>query len=179
MSTAAVNTGLVPDGGGVPEAVVVTSSMRPRDHFRVAMMMVLRSPAGVVLLMSGPALWAYGTVARSATVHQAGALMSWLLVLVPAFAALVGSYSAYRPGSSALYEPVTWTFSPEGIDIVQPTRRAMASWDEFRSWRVVGGCYLLHTRARHYVIIAARDVPAGDRARFEALLAARLGRHRR
>jgi len=171
---------LIPDSGDDPgRPVVVSSSMRPRDHFRVASLVVLRSPVAVLLLMSGPALWAYGTAARSAQLHDAGALMSWLLLLVPAFAALVGSYSAYRPGSSELYEPVTWTFAADGIDIEQPSRRARASWDEFTSWRVVSGCYVLHTRKRSYVTVVARDVPAGDRDRFERLLRSRLGRPRR
>jgi hypothetical protein len=167
------------DPGYSDDEVVVVSSMQPRDQFRVATLMVLRSPAGIVLLMSGPALWAYGTVARAATVHQVGAVMSWLLVLVPAFAALVGSFTAYRPGSSELYEPVTWRFTQDGIDIAQPSRRARAAWDEFSAWRVVAGCYLLHARGRRYVAIAVRDVPEADRARLESLLTARLGRHRR
>lgn len=173
-------TTLMPDAGDGPlRPVVVTSSMRPRDQARVATMVVLRSPVAVLLLLSGPALWAYGAAARSTQLHGAGALMSWLLLLVPVFAALVGSYSAYRPGSSELYEPVTWTFAEDGIDIEQPSRRARALWGEFSSWRLVSGCFLLHTRKRSYVIVAVRDVPAADRARFERLLWSKLGRPRR
>lgn len=160
------------------DPIVVESSLRPPDHFRIAFALVLRNPASLALFVSGPLLWAMGAAFGSSAVIDLGERMSWLVVLVPAFAGLVGSYSAYRPGSSALYEKTRWTFGDEGIDIEQPRRHARAEWGDFRKWREAGGCYLLHTTGRDFVAVAARDVPEGRRVEFEQLLAARLGEKR-
>jgi hypothetical protein len=165
-----VKTGVAP--------IVVDSSARPGDHFRVAVALVLRNPASLTLFVSGPVLWAVGAASGSVVVIDLGERMSWLVLLVPAFAALVGSYSAYRPGSSALYEKVRWTFSDDGVGIEQPSRHARAEWSEFSKWREAGGCYLLHTTGRHFVVVAARDVPEDRRTDFETLLAERVGGRR-
>jgi len=157
------------------EPIVVDSSLRPGDYFRVAVALVLRNPASLALFVSGPLLWAFGAAFGSSAVIDLGERMSWLVILVPAFAALVGSFSAYRPGSSSLYEKVRWTFGEEGVDVEQPSRCARAEWGEFRSWRTAAGCYLLHTTARDYLVVASRDVPEKRREEFEALLAAKLG----
>ena len=159
--------------------IVVDSSLRPGDYFRIAVAQVLRNPASLALFVAGPLLWGLGAVSHSVVVSDLGERISWLVVLVPAFAALVGSYSAYRPGSSVLYEKVRWTFREEGIEIEQPTRHALAEWNEFAKWLEVGGCYLLHTSDRHYLAVATRDVPEDRVADFEALLTARIGRRRR
>jgi hypothetical protein len=158
--------------------IVVESSLRAPDHFRIAFALVLRNPASLALFVSGPLLWALGAAFGSAAVTDLGERMSWLVVLVPAFAALVGSYSAYRPGSSALYEKTRWTFRDDGIEIEQPRRRARAGWSEFTKWREAGGCYLLHTSGRDFVAVAARDVPQERRSEFEELLTTRLGAKR-
>jgi len=159
--------------------IVVDSSLRPGDYFRIAVAQVLRNPASLALFVAGPLLWGLGAVSHSVVVIDLGERISWLVVLVPAFAALVGSYSAYRPGSSVLYEKVRWTFSEDGIEIEQPFRHALAEWGEFSKWLEAGGCYLLHTSDRHYIAVAARDVPEDRRADFEALLATAIGRRRR
>ncbi len=158
--------------------IVVDSTLRPGDYFRIAAAQVLRNPASLAMFVAGPLLWGFGAATHSVVVIDLGERISWLVVLVPAFAALVGSFSAYRPGSSALYEPVRWTFAEDGIGIEQPERHALAAWDEFARWAMVGGCYLLHTSDRHYVAVAARDVPEERRREFEALMAARIGRRR-
>lgn len=161
------------------EPVVVHSSLRPRDYFRVAVIQVLGNRLSASLLISGPALWTFGIISRSAIVAGYGARLSWVIVALPAFAALIGSYTAYRPGSAELYEPATWTFTSTRIDIEQPSRSARANWDEFTSWRIVQDCYLLHTDRRNYVIVSARDLAASERARLEELLDGKLDRHRR
>lgn len=160
------------------DPIVVDSSLRPGDYFRVAVALVLRNPASLALFVSGPLLWGVGAAAGSNVVIDLGERMSWLVILVPAFAALVGSFSAYRPGSSSLYEKARWTFGLEGIVIEQPSRCARAEWDEFRSWRAAAGCYLLHTTARDYLVVASRDVPEERREDLEALLAEKLGARR-
>jgi hypothetical protein len=160
-------------------AVVVDSMLRPGDYFRIAFAQVLRNPASLALFVAGPLLWGFGVVTHSVVVIDLGERVSWLVILVPVFAALVGSFSAYRPGSSALYEKVRWTFAEDGVEIEQPARHAHAGWDEFAKWLTVGGCYLLHTTDRHYIAVAVRDVPEDRRADFEALLAAKIGRQRR
>jgi hypothetical protein len=157
------------------EPIVVDSSLRPGDYFGVAVALVLRNPASLALFVSGPLLWALGAASGSTAVIDLGERMSWLVILVPAFAALVGSFSAYRPGSSSLYEKVRWTFGKEGVDVEQPSRCARAEGAEFRSWRAAAGCYLLHTTARDYLVVASRDVPGERREEFEALLAEKLG----
>jgi hypothetical protein len=158
--------------------IVVDSSLRAGDYFRVAVALVLRNPASLALFVSGPLLWGLGAAAGSNVVIDLGERMSWLVILLPAFAALVGSFSAYRPGSSALYEKARWTFGDDGIDIEQPSRLARAEWAEFRSWRAAAGCYLLHTTARDYLVVASRDVAEERREEFEALLADKLGARR-
>lgn len=155
--------------------IVVDSSLRPGDYFRVAVALVLRNPASLALFVSGPLLWGLGAASGSNVVIDLGERMSWLVILVPAFAALVGSFSAYRPGSSTLYEKVRWTFGDGGMDIEQPSRNARAAWTEFRSWRVAAGCYLLHTTARDYLVVASRDVAEERRDDFETLLVEKLG----
>jgi len=164
---------------GPIDPIVVDSSLRPGDYFRIAVAQVLRNPASLALFVAGPLLWGLGAVSHSVVVIDLGERISWLVVLVPAFAALVGSYSAYRPGSSVLYEKVCWTFGEDGIEIEQPSRHALAEWGEFSKWLEAGGCYLLHTSDRHYIAVAARDVPEDRVADFEALLSARIGRRRR
>jgi len=158
--------------------VVVESSIAPADHFRVAAALVLRNPASLALFVSGPLLWALGAASGSVVVTDLGERMSWLVVLVPAFAALVGSYAAYRPGSSALYETTRWTFGDDGVEIELPSKSARAEWSEFSRWRQAAGCYLLSTSKRDYVTIAARDIGEDRRADFEALLTAHVGENR-
>jgi hypothetical protein len=157
------------------EPIVVDSSLRPADHFRIAFALVLRNPASLGLFVCGPLLWALGAASGSVAVIDLGERVSWLVLLVPAFAALVGSYTAYRPGSSALYEKARWTFAEEGVDIEQPRRHARAEWSEFSKWRQAGGCYLLQTTGRNYVAVAARDVGEARLGDFEALLTEHLG----
>lgn len=154
---------------------MVDSSVRPADHFRVAMALVLRNPASLGLFVAGPLMWAIGAASRAPLLIDLGERLSWLVVLVPLFAALVGSFSAYRPGSSALYAETLWTFYDDQIDIAQPKRSASAAWEDFTKWREAGGCYLLHAGARDYVVVPVRDVPEDRRADFEALLTKRVG----
>jgi YcxB-like protein len=158
--------------------IVVDSTVRPSDHFRVAVALVLRNPASLALFVSGPLLWAFGAAAGSNVVIDLGERMSWLVLLVPLFAGLVGSYSAYRPGSGDLYAKTRWTFGDDRVVVEQPARTAGAEWGEFVKWRESGGCYLLHTGARDYVVVPVRDVPTDRRADFESLLAAHLGAKR-
>jgi hypothetical protein len=160
------------------DPIVVESSLRPPDHFRIALALVLRNPASLALFVSGPLLWALGAASGSVAVTELGERMSWLVVLVPAFAALVGSYSAYRPGSSALYEKTRWTFRDDGMEIEQRSRRARADWSEFTKWREAGGCYLLYTSGKDFVAVAGRDVAQERRADLEGLLATALGAKR-
>lgn len=177
---AAANASLADAETSDPAApIVVDSSLRPGDYFRIAVAQVLRNPASLALFVAGPLLWGLGAVSHSVVVIDLGERISWLVILVPAFAALVGSYSAYRPGSSVLYEKVRWSFGEDGIEIEQPSRHALAEWGEFSKWLEAGGCYLLHTGDRHYVAVARRDVPEDRIADFEALLSAKIGRRRR
>jgi hypothetical protein len=143
------------------------------------MALLLRNPVSVMLMVAGPLLWLLGLVAGSAVIGRLGQTMAWLVLLIPAFAVLVGSYAAYRPGASRIYGPVRWTFDEDSIDIEQPERRARAEWREFSGWRSAAGCYLLHTDPRHYVLVPMRDVPEADRAVLESLLVSKLGPHRR
>jgi hypothetical protein len=157
------------------EPIVVESAPKAGDYFRVSVALVLRNPASLAMFVSGPVLWGLGLASRSVVVTDLGERLSWLVVLIPAFAALVGSFTAYRPGSSVLYEKVVWTFTDDWVEIVQLSRHARAEWSEFAKWREAGGAYLLHTGDQHYLVMAARDVPETRRADFEQLLTEKLG----
>jgi hypothetical protein len=68
------------------EPIVVDSSLRPADHFRIAFALVLRNPASLGLFVCGPLLWALGVASGSVAVIDLGERVSWLVLLVPAFA---------------------------------------------------------------------------------------------
>lgn len=159
----------------------VSVDARPtaRDLFRVSFQLVLRGRLVPTILAAGPVLWAVGAAGGSPTLARLGATVSWLILLVPAFAVLVGTNSAYRPGSGALYEPTRWTFADEGVEIVQPDRTAHAEWSEFVRWRHVARCYLLYTARRRYVVLPERDVAPTSRPQLELLLEAKLGAGKR
>lgn len=139
----------------------------------------MRHPVTLTVLAAGPLLWLLGAFSGSAVISELGRTISWLVLLVPVFSVLAGSYAARRPGSSELYVPVRWTFAEDWIGLEQADRHARADWTEFRSWRSAAGCYLLHTSAQRYVIVPIRDVRESDRSDLEALFAAKLGARRR
>jgi hypothetical protein len=159
--------------------VVVDAHVTPRDLFRVSLELLLRNPVSLTLIVAGPVLWAFGSVSGSAVVTRLGSTMSWLVLLVPAFALLIASYAAYRPGASDLYAQARWTFREDSVDVDQPSRSARAEWSEFTGWRTAAGSYLLHTSPKRYVVLPMRDVAEGDRADLESLFAAALGLRRR
>jgi hypothetical protein len=159
--------------------VVVEARLTAREVWRVSVDLVLRNPISLTLIVAGPLLWLLGTVSTSADVTRLGETMSWLVVLVPAFSLLVGTFAAYRPGTGDLYVPVTWTFVDAGIDVDQPGRRARAEWSEFTGWKTVAGCYLLHTSVRQYVLVPAAGLTPEQRTDLDALLSEKLGRRMR
>jgi hypothetical protein len=161
------------------ESVVVEAHVAPRDLLGVSATLMLRNPVSVMLMAAGPLLWLLGLVSGSVVVGRLGETMIWLVVLVPAFAALVASYAAYRPGAAELYAPVRWEFAEEAVEIMQAQRCARADWGEFTGWRTVAGCYLLHTSASRYVVVPGRGVGDADREALEALFTKMLGRRRR
>lgn len=160
-------------------AITVNVRLTPRDVSGIAWRRLLLHPASIFFMAAGPVFWLVGLSGGSAPVIHLGQTLSWLTVLIPAFALLVGSFAAYRPGTSELYAPVRWSFDEDGIDIEQDKRSARGEWSEFRSWRVANHCYLLNTTRTKYVIVPQRDVPEARRAEFEELLAAKLGARKR
>lgn len=160
-------------------AISFTSRLEPRDVMWVAVRLLLRHSLSVMALASGPVFLLVGLSGGSPQVTELGRALSWLLLALPAFAFLVGTFNAYRPGSGRLYEPVEWSFADEGIETAHPGRRAHVEWSEFRSWRVSAGCYLLDIARRRYLAIPQRDVPQQMRSELEALLAEHLGAKRR
>jgi hypothetical protein len=160
-------------------AVVVQARLTAREVWRVSLDLVLRNPISLALVAGGPLLWLLGTVSTSADVTKLGETMSWLVVLIPAFALLVATFAAYRPGTGELYVPATWTFAESGIDIEQPGRHAHAEWSDFTGWKTVAGCYLLHTSVSRYVLVPAASLAPAQRTDLEALLSEKLGRRMR
>ena len=155
--------------------VVIDSRPTSRDVFRVALVAILRHRLAFMAMAAGPIFWLVGVATSSAEVVRVGTLFLMVTLGVPAFAALVASYSAYRPGSSALYSPAQWRFDDDGIDVVQPDRRARVEWAGLASWRTAAGCYLLDVKRARYLVFPQRDVPQDERADFEALLTEKLG----
>jgi hypothetical protein len=155
--------------------VVIDSRPNARDVFRVALVVILRHRLAFMAMAAGPIFWLVGVATSSAEVVRVGTLFLLLTVAVPLFAALVASYSAYRPGSSALYRAAEWRFDESGIDVVQPDRRARVEWADLASWRSAAGCYLLDVKRARYLVFPHRDVPEAERAAFEALLSDKLG----
>lgn len=158
--------------------VVLDSRLTARDVFRVSVALVLRYRLTPTLLLAGPLLLAVGALTSSARIVQLGAVASWLIVLVPAFALLVGSYAAYRPGIGELFEPARWTFAEDGVEIEQPARHARAEWSEFVRWRRLTGNYLLYTSPRRYVILSGAGLSGEDATALEELLATHIGESR-
>ena len=158
--------------------IVVVSTLTPRDVFRVSVTLILRHRLAYMAMAAGPVFWLVGFVTASAEVIRVGALFLILTAAVPLFAALVASYSAYRPGSRDLFDPAQWRFSEAGIDIVQPERCARAEWADFASWRTTRSSYILDVKRSRYLVFPRRDVVEGDRAEFATLLTAKLGERR-
>jgi hypothetical protein len=159
--------------------VRLTTSLTPKDVAGVSLRLLVLHRVSIMLMASGPVMLLVGLVPGSGAATTLGSTMVWLLILVPAYGALVSSWTAYRPGAAEVYEPAEWSFASEGLCVSQPGRDARAEWGEFRSWRSVGGCLLLYTTATRYAVIPWRDVPEGRRDDLEALLIEHLGTRRR
>jgi hypothetical protein len=159
--------------------VRVTTSLSPRDVLRVSFSLIFVHPVSVALMAGGPVLLVVGLLAGSQVVERLGSTMAWLVVLVPAWALLSATWSAFRPEAAAVYESADWTFREEATDVARSGGSARAEWDEFTGWRSVAGCLLLHTTPSHYVVIPWRDVPEGSREGLERLLTAKIGRRKR
>jgi len=159
--------------------VTVDSRLTPRDVWKLTALLVMGHRLTPTLLLAGPVLFAVGTATASLRLVQLGAAVSWLLMLVPLYAALTATYAAYRPGAAEVFAPATWTFTDDGIVIEQADRNARATWTEFERWRSVSGFYLLHTTARRYVIVSGAGLTGADRTTLEALLTDHLGAARR
>lgn len=163
---------------GPVASVAFQSTLARRDFLRAGVVLALRNPLTLTAMASGPVLWAAGTLAGGGPIARLGVSLMFLVVAVPIAAVLAGSYAAYRPRSSELYEPVGWEFAEDGVHVHQDGRDAFAEWSEFTGWRKVAGCYLLHTSQRKYVVIPASAVPPERAADFEALLTGHTGRIR-
>jgi hypothetical protein len=159
--------------------VRIQTTLTPRDVARVSRVLVLRNPMSILLMSAGPVCLAIGLASGSGPYTRFGLTMVWLVLLVPAFAWLAGTFNAYRPGARDIYEPAEWTFGEAGIGIRQPGREARADWSEFPKWRSAGQCLLLHTSHTRYVVIPWRDVPAAGREELEELLTGSIGKRKR
>jgi hypothetical protein len=159
--------------------IVADVRLTPRDVMAVSVRLLLLHRLSLTAIASGPVLWLAGVAGGSSDVTRLGLALLWLVVLVPFFAFLVGTFNAYRPGAEELYAPVGYTFGDEGVEIEQPQRRARADWGEFRSWRRVGGRYLLDVSKTRYLVVPQETVPETARAAFAELLEAHLGPRRR
>lgn len=159
--------------------VVIEAPLRPRDVLSVSTVLVLRNPVSILMMAAGPLLYLAGIAAGAEVLVRLGTTMSALVLLVPAFALLAGLYAAFRPGTAQLYEPAHWEFSDDGVDVEQAQRRARAEWTEFSGWRAVAGRRLLHTSARHYVVLPVGQLSDAQRAGLDELLLRRLGARRR
>ena len=160
---------------GDERAIAFTGTLRQRDVFRVAAVVLVRHRLAIMAMAAGPVFWLVGVVGASDAVTRIGAQFLAVTVAVPAFALVVATWAAYRPGTSSLYAPVAWSFTAAGIDLSTPGRPARAEWSEFRSWRTAAGCYLLDITRSRYLVVPRADVPEADRADFERLLASKLG----
>lgn len=160
-------------------AVVVATTLTPRDVARVSRALVFRNPFSISLMSVGPVCLAIAAGTGSQTYLRFGLALVWLVVLIPAFAWLAGTYNGFRPSAKEIYEPAEWKFDDSGVVIGQSDRLAQAEWDEFGRWRTAGGSLLLHTTRTHYVVIPWRDVAEADRERLEDLLDEHVGPRKR
>jgi hypothetical protein len=156
-------------------AVHVKTTLDPKDVARVSRSLVLRKPLSISAMSVGPVCLAIGASTGSGPYLRFGLALVWLVVLIPAFAWLAGTYNAYRPASREIYEPAEWTFEDPGVLIAQSGRLARAGWDEFPRWRSAAGSLLLHTSRMHYIVIPWRDVADADRDPLEDLLEEHIG----
>lgn len=159
-------------------AVSFTSSPTSRDVFRAAVVVTLRARLTMTALAAGPVLWLVGVLAGNDGIARTGLTLLPLTLGAVAVVLLAASYAAYRPGASEVYAAARWTFDDQGIDIERAAERRRADWDEFRSWRIAGGAYLLNVTRSRYVVLPLRDVPEAERPVFEALLTQMLGARR-
>ena len=162
-----------------PRPIAFTTALTPADVLRATTLRVMTHPLGIMAMAIGPIWLAVGLVGSSVYVARIGIQLLPVTIAVAAFALLVGTWAAYRPGVSELFVPVSWTFTPDHVDIEHPGRCARAEWDEFTVWRMAGGCYLLYLAKSRYLIVPRAAVPDADRPAFEALLTERLGNRRR
>jgi YcxB-like protein len=160
-------------------SVAVSTTLTPRDVARVSRVLVLRNPASIWAMAAGPVCLAIGVAAGSAVYTRFGLTLVWLVVLVPGFAWLAGTYNAYRPAAREIYEPAQWTFDDGSVLIDRSGDVARAEWSEFGRWRSAAGSLLLHTTRTHYIVIPWRDVAEADRARLESLLEEHIGARKR
>lgn len=159
--------------------VIIEPPLRPRDVLSVSTVLVLRNPVSILVMAAGPLLYLAGIAMGAGVLVRLGTTMSALVILVPAFALLAGLYAAFRPGTAQLYEPARWTFSDDGVDVEQTQRCARAEWNEFSAWRAVAGRRLLHTSARHYIVLPVGQLSDAQRTELDGLLLRRLGARRR
>lgn len=160
-------------------AIHVASTLTQTDVARVSRSLVLRKPLSISAMSVGPVCLAIGLSTGSGPYTRFGLTLVWLVLIVPVFAWLAGTYNAYRPASREIYEPTEWTFDEDGALIAQPGRLARAEWSEFVRWRTAGGSLLLHTTRMHYIVIPWRDVADADREPLEVLLEEHIGRLKR
>jgi len=88
---------------------------------------------------------------------------------------LYANWASGSPSQRAVYEPVTYRTTPEGLEFESDERRGVVEWETIRRWEFVNGHFLLHVGSASYVLVPEVALEgAGGPAAFEAVLRERV-----
>jgi len=119
------------------------------------------------------AFFIFNAIARGDT--QTASVLGSMFVGTVVIIVLYANWASGSPSQRAVYQPVRYRTTAEGLEFESDERRGIVEWGTIRRWEFVNGHFLLHVGSASYVLVPEAALEsAGGPGAFEAVLRERV-----
>jgi len=119
------------------------------------------------------AFFLFNAVARGDT--DTTLMLTAMIVGTVIIIVLYANWASASPSQRAVYDPVRYETTPEGLVFQAGERSGIVDWGTIRRWEFVNAHFLLHVGSASYVLVPAQALEhSGGVEAFQAVLRARV-----
>lgn len=147
--------------------IVVEARLQPAQFFQLSLLRHFQRPSFYFY-----ALTAAGLTALTYTMHLSLLLLlvGWVPFGLYMLLGLANAYAGSRNPAQPYFLATRYEFADDALKVSTSQGSSRISWDRFKEWRKVVGCYVLVLQSGPIMAIPLVDVPKGREPAIEDFL---------
>jgi hypothetical protein len=147
--------------------IVVEARLRPAQFFQLSLLRHFQRPSFYFYSITAAALTA---LSYTTPISLLILLVAWVPFITYMLLGLVNAYAGSRNPEQPYFLATRYEFASDALKLTTSQGSSKISWNQFKEWRKVVGCYVLVLQSGAIMAIPLSDVPRGREPAIEDFL---------